>query len=798
MTLMREPLGRWFGLIVMTVTFFLANFQAKAFGTGDEPKLADFFGFLPLEIYKLDPRISNLMVKDLDGDKTDDIIVGNNSRSRIEILLSGKSKTSATEAPFPKPEINEIVSDGRLRLQSVPVNKEVVSLGSGDFNGDGKPDLVFQGNPSELVMLFNQGGGRFDTADSKRIDAGDIVESGSALTVGDLDRNGLDDVALLGPDDIVVILQTEKGKFAEPERLPHTCSTPRIMKLVDIDGDGGLDLVILDNEPTAPIHIRFSIQGGKLGPEQQFAVESPRAIAFGNLDKKPGAEILTIDTQSGRARVLGLDESDDTSGGERGRLIFYPLPHGNERGRSLATGDLDGDGKIDVVVTDPANAQFLVYKQGAKGGLETSQSFPGLVGGKTLKLADLDNDGKAEVIVLSEQEKQIGKSNLVDGRLTFPTSLPLSGEPVAIEVADLDNDKAPEILYVSRFKAENSVEYSLRALNREKSGGFVPFRWGQDDKLPLKGVQAVPQAIRAIDANQDGLVDILVFSSFGPPTLLLGRAGGPPAASGDSLAPLTGITPGALTLVDLDGPAMIVSQNSFARNLLLDKSERWDVKEQYNTGQNGAQVLGATAIDTNGDGIKEVVLLDRVSKSLFYLEKKDGVYRPAGSVRIGSIDFQSLQVADLNGDGKDDLLIAGTDRFGVILTGQKGLRLKTLATHESKRNEVRFGDLIVGDLNSDDHQDITLLDVGEHAVEIVSVGDSMELLPALTFKVFERKSFRGAGGSMEPRDLAIGDVDGDGRPDLILLSHDRLLVYRQDSGEKTEEPKVKPDETKPM
>ena len=794
---MREPLGRWFGLIVVTVTLCLSNSGSQAFGTDDEPKLADYFGFLPLEIYKLDPRISNLMVKDLDDDTVGDIVVSNNSRSRIEILLSGKPKSAAAAVPFPKPEINEIVSDGRLRLQSVPVNKEVVSLGSGDFNGDGKPDLVFQGNPSELVILFNQGEGRFDTADSKRIDPGDVVESGSSLTVGDLDRNGLDDIVLLGPDEIILILQTDKGKFGEPQRLPHTCSTPRIMKLVDINGDGGLDLAILDNEPTAPIHIRFSSEGGKLGPEEQFEVESPRAIAFGNLDKKPGAEILTIDTQSGRARVLGLDESEGATGGERGRLIFYPLPHGNERGRSLATGDLDGDGKVDVVVTDPANAQFLLYKQGAKGGLEASQSFPGLVGGKTIKVADLDNDGKAEVIVLSEQEKQIGRSNLVDGRLTFPTSLPLSDEPVALEVADLDHDKAPEILYVSRLKTENSVEYALRALKREKSGGFVPFRWGNDDKLPLKGVQSIPPAIRAIDANQDGHVDILVFSSFGSPTLLLGRADGAPTAASESLAPLTGITPGALTLVDLGGPAMIVSQNSYARNILLDKSGRWDVKDQYNTGQNGSQVLGATAIDTNGDGIKEVVLLDRVSKSLFYLEKKDGVYRPAGSVRIGAIDFQSLQVADLNGDGKDDLLITGTDRFGVLLTGQKGLQLKTLATYESKRNEARFGDLIVGDLNSDGHQDVTLLDVVEHAVEIVSVGDTMELVPALTFKVFERKTFRGGGGLMEPRDLATGDVDGDGRLDLVLLSHDRLLVYRQDSGEKTEETKAKPDETKP-
>ncbi|MEJ7639609.1 MAG: VCBS repeat-containing protein [Singulisphaera sp.] len=117
-------------------------------------------------------------------------------------------------------------------------------------------------------------------------------------------------------------------------------------------------------------------------------------------------------------------------------------------------GDLDGDDKLDVVVTDPANAQFLVYRQSGKSGLGAGQSFPGLVGGRTVRMADFDGDKEAEVVVLSEQEKQIGRSVLADGRLSFPTPLPLSGEPVAMDVADLDGDKTPEVLYVARTRAE--------------------------------------------------------------------------------------------------------------------------------------------------------------------------------------------------------------------------------------------------------------------------------------------------------------------------------------------------------
>jgi hypothetical protein len=803
---MRERVGRWFGTAMLFGLLSALPSPSRA----EEPRLADYFGFLPLEVYKLDSRIGNLLIKDLDGDKTEDIVVSNNGRSRIDLLLSRKKSGDDDATPaFLKTEINQISSDRRMRLVSLPVNKEVVSLATGDFNGDGKPDLAFYGTPAELVILLNEGDGRFDNANARKVNTGEAVESSTALTVGDLNRDGRDDLALLGANELIVVYQGENGKFSEPERLPHTSASPRMLRAADLDGDGGDDLVILDGSTEDPLRVRLSAKGGKLGPEQRFFVESPRAIAFAQIDGRPGVELLTIENQSGRAKVLTLDEVEACDVAQRGRLIFYPLPPGSERGRSIALGDLDGDGKTDVVVTDPSNAQFLVYRQTGRAGLSASQSFPGLVGGRTVKVADLDGDGKAEVIVLSEQEKQIGMSGLAEGRLTFPTPLPISGEPVALDVADLNGDKSPEVVYIARTKSNGNDEFTLRALKRVNgeakaqrepggerpkptasprkplsfSGSIETFRWGQDDGVPLKGLPGVPPALRVVDVNRDGLADVLIFNSFGPPTLLLGRAGGePPASAGGSLGPLAGVSPSGLSQMELDGPALIVAQNSFARNLLLDRSGRWEVKDQYNTGRGNAQVVGAAALDTDGDGKKEIVLLDKASKSLQFLDLKDGVYRPAGSLSLGPIEFQGMAVADLDGDGRDDLLIAGTDRFAVMITGRKGQRFKPIASYESSRTESHLGDLIAGDLNGDGKPDVVLTDTGDHSVEIVTYSGKPELNRAVTFKVFERKSFRGGGDSMEPRDLNLGDVDGDGRTDLVLLVHDRLLVYRQDPG----------------
>ena len=75
--------------------------------------------------------------------------------------------------------------------------------------------------------------------------------------------------------------------------------------------------------------------------------------------------------------------------------------------------------------------------------------------------------GRAEVYVLSEQEKQIGRSTFENGRLSFPDALALEGDPVAMDVADLDGDKSAEIVYVARTKP-GVDSFELRGLERSR------------------------------------------------------------------------------------------------------------------------------------------------------------------------------------------------------------------------------------------------------------------------------------------------------------------------------------------
>ena len=246
-----------------------------------------------------------------------------------------------------------------------------------------------------------------------------------------------------------------------------------------------------------------------------------------------------------------------------------------------------------------------------------------------------------------------------------------------MDVADLDGDKSLEILYVSHATKTGGDTFELRAVTRDRSGSFRATKWGEVESVALPGVTAVPAAVKTLDINHDGQTDLLIFKDYGSPLLILGEKGGPPRPFTGSLGPLSNVSPPGVSIMDLNGPAVIVAQNTYARRVALDADGHWNIKDQYNSGRNSAQILGAAALDTDGDGIKEVVLLDRATKSLLFLSLKDGVYRPSGSMLVGTINFTGLHVADLDGDGRDDLLIAGTDRFGVLQTGRKGQRLKT-------------------------------------------------------------------------------------------------------------------------
>src|SRR5262249_26485981 len=108
------------------------------------------FGFSGPEIFPVDPQISLLRAADIDGDGLQDIVVANNSRSKITLLLNQTGKPKRAIAQSARRDLNDLPPDARFRVESVTSEKRISDLVVADLNSDGKPDLAYYGEPKEL------------------------------------------------------------------------------------------------------------------------------------------------------------------------------------------------------------------------------------------------------------------------------------------------------------------------------------------------------------------------------------------------------------------------------------------------------------------------------------------------------------------------------------------------------------------------------------------------------------------------------------------------------------------------
>src|SRR5262245_34822173 len=143
------------------------------------------FGFTGPEIFPIDNQIGHLRAADLDGDGLQDLIVVNNSRSKINLLYNQTGKTNQAGAKTPvKRELNELPPDARFRIDSIASEKRISSLVVADLNGDGRPDVAYYGEPKELVVQFNQGTNGWSAPKRWPLDDGLLDQNG--LASGDL------------------------------------------------------------------------------------------------------------------------------------------------------------------------------------------------------------------------------------------------------------------------------------------------------------------------------------------------------------------------------------------------------------------------------------------------------------------------------------------------------------------------------------------------------------------------------------------------------------------------------------
>src|SRR5262249_34024970 len=187
-------------LLFVAAMMFPASATAAASAV-NAPTNDVFFGFSGPETFPIDPFISDLRAADLDGDGLNDLIVVNNSRSKITLLYNQTGRTNLVNArKNAKRDLNELPPDARFRIDSIASEKRIASLVVADLNSDQRPDIAYYGEPKELVVLYNEGTNGWSSPKRWPIEDGQLTPN--AMSSGDLTGTGRPGLLLLGENNL--------------------------------------------------------------------------------------------------------------------------------------------------------------------------------------------------------------------------------------------------------------------------------------------------------------------------------------------------------------------------------------------------------------------------------------------------------------------------------------------------------------------------------------------------------------------------------------------------------------------
>ena len=783
-----QPARSWMAGFATAVAVFmfvgLATTPAFADGEIDEKnELAQFYGFSGVELYKLEERAFNLTSGDFDSDGLTDLLAVDNRASCLRFFRQLTEDDSAEKKRLGR-FVNSVNSDWRFDIRQIPVDKQVAGLIVSDFNADGRDDIAYVGAPDRLVIAYQPEKGKTEWTHKWSVRLPELVPAAWMISSGDLNGDKRPDIAVLGKSSTYVVHQTEDGSMATPVQLTNTSTQLSLLQVADIDGDGHDDLCYqANNGSSRGLCARLQTQDGRLGPEICFDLEQPRSVTLHDVDQKPGREVLTVDNRSGRVIVSGIKRKADDAKGLPTRLVRFGIGESSgSRGRALAIGDIDGDKRNDVVVTDPETAQVLVFRQNGIDGLNSAETFPGLLDATGVCVVDVDGDGTSEVVHMSNKEAAIAVSRFENGRLTFPQTVarPEDGFELAAMTQLIGTDKSEVAVCMkkgSSSRGEVRLHRFVVSAENQWAAAAEPLTL-DPTAMGSRGVE-----LMAIDADHDGADDLLVVpSGAGNKGVILVRTGKPDAANSGAVETLNLGYSSPGELFQRDG-SLFVAREAFARKMTFDGTA-WNVADQFNAGETKARIIGVAVLNLDEDEEDEVVLVDIGIRKLRILQRASGVYRPWKEIDFGNFGFDSSHVADLNSDGKDDLLLFGNQQFAVLYSGGLDAELEEIASYESEREDAYAADIIAGDVNGDGNVDLSVIDTSVDGIELLNFRPDTGLKAATHFRVFEEKRLvtDSTARGTEPREGIVVDVTSDGRMDLVLLCHDRLIVYPQDSG----------------
>ncbi len=734
-------------------------------------------------VAKLNWNTRALCVGDIDGDGRQDLAVLNNDLAQIDLLYqrTPAEMEAAARIKISTPRWEPIIEDAPFLKESVTTGDFMYDLAVLDVDGDGRNDLVYTGKRDRLAVKLQTGDGLFD--DEWSYDRDTPSANVGSLAVADVNGDGRDDLVVLSSGSLLVFLcEGQAQVFPQPAKYRVSEENPQRLGVRDLNGDGLLDLAYMAESSERALRVRYQDQQGGFGPE----LGVPVAVGTEAWDVLPCADgpsdLLTVKRTRSELQFTPLsDEPGALSAAKSLAIRNYPVPKSGVESALYAVGDFNGDGQGDVAVADTGGAAIYLYLQGEQGEFRQPTEYPSLQTISSLSVVHFATEPRAALLVCSEKEGMVGISRVSEsGRLGFPVNLSLPGEPLVAVGSDLDGDGTSEVI----IAAKDGRRFDLEVL-RHSDGA-----WAAAPPVKLGSIKRSPTALISSDLDGDGDQDLVMFIPREAARMFLAEGDDVfrEIAEEDSLrtSQFEGVLPDRFGIGDFTGDGqseMLVAGKGFVRAYRVQPDGSLQIVDQANARSSLDELSGPMLFDLDGDGTDELLTYFGEESRLQVLQRDDtGLYSYAESIDMAPIALLNVAMHDLGGQAGERLMFFGRDRFWSVpprhIGGDAHGRGRSYRTD---LEDIKYADFVLADLNSDGQLDIIGLDNSEHVLEVLSGSCASPLENKMFFTIFEKNRFNRSnrGGSIQPREMLVGDFNSDGHSDLVLLCHDRVLLYPQ-------------------
>ena len=304
------------------------------------------------------------------------------------------------------------------------------STALGDFNGDGRPDLVVGkilgdwGLATDVSVLLANGDGTFQPPLNSRAGYNPF-----AVTVADFNGDGRADLATANNSsgDVSILLGDGDGTFRAPVKYAVGSAS---VAAGDFNGDGKPDLAAATGDG---VSVLLNKGDGIFSPAGKYS-GGGGFVTVADLDRNGKLDLISAGAYSDITVFLGNGDGSFRAGVFYGAGYWLYSP-------SVAVGDFNGDGTPDLAVTGLADGgrpgSLVVLLGNGDGTFQTAVGYPG--GGSSIAVGDFNGDGKLD-LVTSRVSVLLGNG---DG--TFQTPITYSGGGGSVAVSDLNGDGKPDL-----------------------------------------------------------------------------------------------------------------------------------------------------------------------------------------------------------------------------------------------------------------------------------------------------------------------------------------------------------------